>query len=86
MIGGFFKTTKPKKFNFSARYYDADREDFEKRVHMAKWEAENPDLAGSFSDKWRQKSRIQEKQRSNKRILMIAGLLFLAAYLYLKFA
>ena len=86
MIGGFFKSRKPKQFNFSARYYDADREDFEKRVRSAKWEAENPELAGTFSDKWRQKSRLEEKQRSNRRIMIIAGLLFLVVYIYLKYA
>jgi len=85
MIGGFFKSQKPKRFTFSTRYYDADKEAFEKRVRNAKWEAENPEAANSFTDRWREKSKLGDKQRSNKRIFIIAGLLFLVAYLYLKF-
>ena len=85
MIGGFFKTRKPKKFEFSARYYDSDREDFEKRVRAAKWEAENPELAANFSDKWRQNSRLEERKRSNRRVMIIAGVLLMIAYFYLKF-
>ncbi|MEX2590946.1 MAG: hypothetical protein WD334_12135 [Chitinophagales bacterium] len=35
----FFKAPKYQRFNFIPRYYDPDREEFEKRVRMAEMES-----------------------------------------------
>lgn len=37
----FLKTPKNKKFNFQPRYWDEEKEEFERRVKAARGEAEN---------------------------------------------
>ena len=70
MISHFFKTRKARKFDFKNRYYDPDKEDLERRIRLAKLEAD-PERAESvrYIDHWKKNSRIAENARSNKRKL-----------------
>jgi hypothetical protein len=86
MISNFFKTRKPKRFDFKARYYDAEKEEFEKRVEMSRWEAENPEHpVVNFRKQWEEKGRHRANQGSNKRILIIASALFFLLYFMYRF-
>ena len=90
-----FKSSKPKGFEFKPRYYDPEKEEFEQRVASIKAEIarENGNLSYQFYDREAVKSRIRnnwntvsqreaEGKTSNMRILLIAGVLALGAYLF----
>lgn len=90
-----FKTSKPKGFDFKPRYYDPEKEEFEQRVASIKAEIarENGDQTSQSYDREAVKSRIRNNWKavsqreaagktSNMRILLIAGVLALGAYLF----
>lgn len=91
-LPSMFKTPKPKSFEFKPRYYNATKERLEeqqKRVlrelELEKQMENNPDLQlrEQMREKWGVHSRQEAYQKSNKRILMIAGLLAMVAYYFL---
>ncbi len=68
------------------RYYDADKEAFEKRVEMAQWEADNPEHpAIQFRKHWEKNGRQRANQGSSRRIIVIAGALFALVYSIYRF-
>lgn len=83
----FFKTPKHKKFNYQPRYWDPEKEEFEKRVAAAKKEAE-AETEKDYSEtalRERIDFRAQQKAKrpdfmTNFRVLAIA--VILAAVLY----
>lgn len=91
MISSFFKTRKPKQFSPIPRYYNAEKEEFEKRIAEIKAEV-NQSGQGSFSQhrpnlkaKWTaHKKTSHYNKKSNLRLIVIAALLFAISY-YLLF-
>lgn len=88
----FFKTPRHKQFNYQPRYWDPEKEEFEKRVEAAKQEAAAEARATEQKDYSKDALRDRIDFRSqrptakrpdfmtNVRVLMIAGIL--AAVLY----
>ncbi|MFV0521571.1 MAG: hypothetical protein ACK5MI_03940 [Mangrovibacterium sp.] len=94
MIGRMFSTPKPKRFNMATRYYDEDKEDFEARQRRSKAEAGVldeegkyiPNVKGQFRTAMPNASRTAsaERQKSNRRLLIIIGILALIAMMVIK--
>lgn len=94
MIGKMFSTPKPKKFSIGTRYYDADKEDFRSRERKAKAEMgikdENgnyiPNIKGKFRSAMPSASKTAdvERQKSNRRLLVIFTILILIALIILR--
>lgn len=87
-IGGFFKLPRHKQFEFKARYYDADKEEFEKRVGQAELEVEGfkkGDYVPNIKGKMR-KHLIDQKRSGSPyakvRKLIIAITVFLLFILF----
>ena len=89
MISSFFKTQRNKRFNFSPRYYDADKEAFQERY--AEIEAEVKGQATlnrmggrSLRDKWEaNKNTTTFSKKSNIHLLFIIALLCGICYVIL---
>lgn len=89
---GFGKTSN-RRFNFTPRYYDADKEEFDKRVEMARREVGGERSTGDFKDRIRQGFNYrnkaynnvynQEHKKSMLRRLLIAGILGAIFYILL---
>lgn len=81
MISSFFKTPRSKRFNFTPRYYDADKEAFKERY--AQIEAElngKPSLSSglgrSLRERWEaNKNTSSYGKKSNVRLVFIIALL-----------
>lgn len=94
MIGKMFSTPRPKKFNITTRYYDEDKADFESRKRQSMAEAGVPDengnyipnVKGQFRTAMPNASRTaaSERQKSNRRLLLIIGILTLIAFIVLR--
>jgi hypothetical protein len=86
------KTRKPRSFNFKARYYDADKEEFEARKKQAIRDYKLEKKTGLKPDELREKLRSEWKgkydsdsvaKQSTYRVAIIALLLFAFMYIYL---
>lgn len=80
-LPSFFKTARHRQFDYNSRYYDARKEDLEKRVKSA----ENGNSNLDFSKNWQQSKRSKEINYSNKRIILIVFILLLFSFALLKF-
>ena len=80
-LPSFFKTARHRQFDFKSRYYDARKEDLEKRVKSA----ENGNSNLDFSKNWQQSKRSKKINYSNKRIILIVFILLLFSFAILKF-
>lgn len=83
----FFKTPKNKKFDYRPIYYDAKKEEMEKKYGKtgkksgeAGYEA---DLRERMQAKWRRRSATRDSQSSNKRLILIIVGLAIAVYFLL---
>ena len=89
MISSFFKTRKPKQFNFSARYYDEGKEELKERYQRIKGEMEGKShYSGSgkvdFKSQWIQRKKTSHfESKSNLRLLLIFVLLCAISYFLL---
>ena len=89
MISSFFKTRKIKQFDFSARYYDEEKEEREKRIAHIKAEMgeKNSDSYRprvSFKTEWSaNKYASSHKKKSNIRLLLSIALVSILVYLLL---
>lgn len=91
MISSFFKTQRNKRFNFSPRYYDADKEAFQERVAEIKAELNGESTLNriggkSLREKWEaNKNTSSFSKKSNVRLLFIiailSGLFYVILYL-----
>jgi len=86
-IPSFFRTPKPKSFNYIPRYYDEQKEDLEERIRniemdmgVNKGEAYRPTIRkGQMSNYFRRKQKRVQKQ-SNIRLVIIILLLLIISY------
>jgi hypothetical protein len=83
----FNKTPKHQRFNYIPRYYDADKEDLDERVRLAKGEAGDADLAKSrIRSGFKRRSRAGSTSNSAKsaiRLFLIIAILVLFTYMIL---
>jgi hypothetical protein len=88
-IPRFIKLPKHKKFNYSPRYWDPEKEEREERVRRIKHEMgidvpSDPTRTtirrGSFRQA-SQKAKVRATRGSNMRLMIILAVLFLLAYL-----
>ena len=86
-IPSFFRTPKPKPFNYIPRYYDEQKEDLEERIRnieiemgVKKGEAYRPTIRkGQMSNYFRRKQKRVQKH-SNIRLVVIVLILLLISY------
>jgi len=79
-LPSFFKTARHRQFELKTRYYNAQKEDLDKRVKNA----ENGKTNLRFSKDWQQSKRSKENSTSNKRIILIVIILVLLSFALLK--
>ena len=79
-LPSFFKMSRHRQFDLKTRYYDARKEDLEKRVKLA----ESGQKTLKFSKDWQQSKRSKESTTSNKRIILIVIILVLLSFALLK--
>lgn len=86
-IPSFFRTPKPKHFNYIPRYYDEQKENLEERIRnieiemgVKEGEAYRPRIRkGHMSNYFRRKQKRVQKQ-SNIRLVIIILILLLVSY------
>ncbi len=79
-LPSFFKTSRHRQFDLKTRYYDAQKEDLEKRIKNA----ESGKSSLRFNKDWQQSKRSKEVAASNKRIILIVIILLLISFALLK--
>ena len=80
-LPSFFKTSRHRQFDFKTRYYDAQKEDLDKRVKSSK----SGKATLRFTKDWQQSKRSKENSTSNKRTILIVIILVLISFALLKF-
>jgi len=87
-----FNSRKPKGFNFPARYYDADKEDLDRRVRLAQADLDRESAQNEVNleatrarmrNEWKSMSKKSNSNSVALKRVVIAGVLFLFAYLFL---
>ncbi|MEE4196582.1 MAG: hypothetical protein V2I54_02970 [Bacteroidales bacterium] len=90
----FFHTPKNKKFNYTPRYYDEEKEELERRIRQIKRELGVKDLDESdkpyiphIKGQMRGvfKRKHEEKKRANSRLIIILIILLALVYFLLYF-
>lgn len=92
-IPSFVKLPRYKRFDYKPQFYDAEKEELEQRVAQIKKEVEaekngtvHPEaLRGKLKADWHRESRSSITGKSNMRVFIIALLLFIVVYFYLKY-
>ena len=91
----FLKRPKPKQFNFKARYYDADKEEQQKRMRIydrvsGKYEYSSEEMRNELQYRWglnrESNSSFNKRYTSLNRILLTALILgvIIAILVYVK--
>ncbi|GIV34343.1 MAG: hypothetical protein KatS3mg031_1878 [Chitinophagales bacterium] len=85
----FFKTARPRQFNYQTRYYDAEREDLEIRVKAARQASNNPEVAErqvrlsyEFTSMRSRMHSPRKREISRSRLRFILILLVIAYFCY----
>ena len=78
----FFKTQKPRRFDYKPRYYDAEKEDAENRRKA--YESDDPSerIKAQIARRWKSRRNDRAKQKSQK-IMVFVYLILLFFILYL---
>ncbi|MBN2698070.1 MAG: hypothetical protein JXR52_04540 [Bacteroidales bacterium] len=85
----FFKLPNPKRFSYTPRYWDPEKEEREDRVRRIKQElgistgsdsGKTTMVRGSFRQ-YRKKTRVRASRSSNIRLVIILAVLLLLSYL-----
>ena len=90
MFSSPFKTKRPKQFSYKPLFYDAQKEEFEQRVKRIQKDAEleknigDSKLQPAFRENWVRNHKKRAHSQSNKRVVMIAGILVVLLYFLLK--
>lgn len=88
----FLHTPKPKSYQYKPRYYNAEKEDLERRLERSKSsvDPENPEamkerISRGFKQKFRQDQQFRKKQtkNSNIRLAITIVVLFFLTYILL---
>lgn len=81
----FFRTPKPKQFNYPPRYYDAEKERREQRRKELGLTGEKPDFKSQISANWGRYKRHDKQRKQKAEISVIVYLLIVALLIYLIF-
>jgi hypothetical protein len=89
-IPSFFRTPKPKRFNYIPRHYDEQKEQLEERIRdieremgVTKGEAYRPTIRkGHMSNYFRRKQRKTQQQSTIRLIIIIIILCLISYYLF----
>ncbi|MEM1326287.1 MAG: hypothetical protein AAGI23_10055 [Bacteroidota bacterium] len=92
----FFRTPKPQRFEYKARFYDPEKEELRARVQRAEKEEDYSaeEVKRRISSSFRSKTsgykvdrnfRSKQVKNSNRRLFMIIAFLIIAGYLLVKF-
>lgn len=81
-LPSFIKLNRHKRFEFTPRYYDADKERIEavKRRYQQSGEVSSDDMRVHIRERWQQTRRKNSDGKSSIRLILIAAILFFAAY------
>ena len=82
-----FKSKAPKRFSYTPRCFDPDKEDFEYRKSRIRKELEYERKHGKFEDTanlWGRTARKNAIKQSNYRLIFIGGLLVAICYVMMK--
>ncbi|MBL4651859.1 MAG: hypothetical protein JKY53_03195 [Flavobacteriales bacterium] len=91
---GAFKTRKPKQFNFTNRYYNERKERLQRaearvnrQIEFEEANAGNEDAINSdrIQFNWQRTDRLTQQKKSNRRILIIIGVLSAITYVALQY-
>ena len=82
MFQGIFKTQRPRKFNYKARYYDQENADIRKQKILDGKEDTNVNFGDRFHRRVDESRKI--RQNSIRKIAVLAGLLAMLLYILLK--
>lgn len=83
MKSSFFKVRKPKQFHFPTRYYDANKEERERRRKEIEREVksgERSGFRGQIRDQWRSDHRQAQKTAAQRKFIIF--LVLIAVLLY----
>ena len=81
----FFRTPKPKQFNYPSRYYDAEKERWEQRKRELGLSDEKADFRTQLNTNWK-KFRKRDKQRKKKaEASVLIYLIIVAILIYFMF-
>ncbi len=91
-LPSFFQARQPRRFHFTPRYYDPEKEALEQRIAMIeqelglrKGEAYVPLIRkGMMISHFRRKSRIRERSSNLTLLIILGGLLLMAWYLFFR--
>jgi hypothetical protein len=81
----FFKTPKPKRFNYVPRYYDQEKEEMEKRrkeLGLIGEGDERENLRAAMRRRWRVDSHQRADRTSAIRVIVYLFVLFVTVYLF----
>ncbi|MEE4176913.1 MAG: hypothetical protein V2I46_05325 [Bacteroides sp.] len=81
----FFKTPRNKQFNYRPVYYDAKKEEREKRLKTAYEEGGDhyeQALRDRIQMRWKRTSGTRDRQASNRRLVMILVVIFVLVYYF----
>ncbi len=81
----FFRTPKPKQFNYPPRYYDAEKEHWEQRKRELGLSDEKADFKSQLSNNWRRFKRHDTQRKQKAEISVIVYLLIVALLIYFIF-
>ena len=86
-LPSFFKINKNRRFNFTPRYYDPQKENLEKRIRsieqemgVKEGEAYRPSLRKGQMTNYFNRKRDKAQKQSNIRLIIIFIVLFLISY------
>lgn len=84
-IPGFFKTYRPRQFNYSPLYYDKRKDELEERIRKIETEygAEHMDVKVGITRGSMRRGhvdRVRANRASTIKVLIIAAILMLIAY------
>jgi hypothetical protein len=81
----FFKTPKPRKFNYMPRYYDPEKEEMDKRKKELGLIGEgdhHENLRAAMRRRWRTDAHQRADRYNAIRIILYLFILFVAVYLF----
>jgi hypothetical protein len=81
-LPSFIKINRHKRFEFTPRYYDADKERIEavKRRYSETGQVNTEDMRVHLRERWQQTRRKNSDSKSSIRLILIAAILFFVAY------
>jgi len=81
----FFRTPRPKQFNYPPRYYDEEKEHWEQRKRELGLSDEKADFKSQLSNNWKRLKTTDRKRKRKAEMSVLAYLVIVGILLYLVF-